>query len=291
MRWQVLICCSMGLLLGSLPRVWAQVPVRYTLSGVVLQAADSMPVPYAHLYMSDMRDFAITDTQGRFAISYVAGDTLQVSSVSHIGRWIPLDKPLNRNRQDTIWLRTRIYRLSSVQVYANNPMEKFYSHRRINYTYRSPSISSALTAQPRLRAGSPKDIVGLSIVLEGVLSSLLTPLTSEYKQLKRVQELVREKHVNKYYKQLKAEKLSNEFVQAHTHLRAEEIQDFIDFWNPSLVTLDIAAEYDLIDLLHKQEKRYITYIEQVNSHRSFPQRITTLELRQWLDLTMPFGKK
>ncbi len=287
------IVLGIGCWVGGMTSAHGQATaVRYVLSGVVLQMQDSTPVPYVHLYMGDRRDVAITDLQGQFSISYVLGDTLQVSSVGHQSRWIPLLQPMSaESPRDTLWLRTRVYQLQQIQVFSKSPMASFSGHRRINYDYRQSSDKFILRSRrPRFRAGVPVNTVGLSVVMEGVLSALLAPLTSEYKQLKKIRARKQEKHANQYYQQLKQEKLSDAFIVAHTHLRADELQGFLVFWNPSVVELEVASEYELIDILGKQERRYITYLKQINGHRSFVQPVTTLEIRRWLDETEDLGK-
>ena len=276
--WYVLCWCASGFI-----GLFAQSPPSYVFKGVLLQRIDSIPIAYAHVYTGSERSFSVSDAQGHFRLSYRVGDTLRVSSIQHETRWIVMETPRGPLSQiDTVWMEERVYVWRSVSVYADNFTKAFSGFKRINYDYQRSNREDVLNRGVRLAPISTSNVIGIGVGLEGALTSLLLPLTSEYQQLKQIQELEKKKKQERYHQRLVDEKLSEAFVRAHSHILPSEREGFITFWNPTTFYLELASEYRLIADMEEAVGRYITYLLRVNSHRVFSHRMTTLELRQWL---------
>ena len=278
--WYLFLLCGCA---SGFIGIFAQSPSSYVFKGVLLQRTDSVPIAYAHVYTGSERSFSVSDAQGHFRLDYRVGDTLRVSSIQHETRWIVMETPRGPLSQiDTVWMEERVYVWRSVSVYADNFTKAFSGFKRINYDYQRSNREDFLDRSVRLAPINTPGIIGIGVGVEGALTSLLLPLTSQYQQLKRIQELDTKKKQARYHQRLLDEKLSEAFVSAHSHILPSEREGFITFWNPTTFYLELANEYRLIADMEEAVGRYITYLLRLNSHRVYAERMTTLELRQWL---------
>ena len=260
--------------------VWGQKNERqYVFSGYLRSRTDSMGVAYAHVFVSSGRSAAVSNETGFFSLSVKVGDTLFFSAVQYVPRAIRITEQPDVE-EVVIWMRERVYELPEVQVYARDLMQGFFSHRRINYGGYRPR--DFLSLQPKIGLGQSTDPSAVGVTVDGLLSSLLLPLTSEYKQMKKVYELRRRQRMEHYYENLLTKRLSETFIQAYLPLRREEIRPFLDFWKPEATLLEEAEEYELIESLKEAKEKYIEHLLRTHSYRSYPDRVTTLELRTLL---------
>ena len=114
----------------------------------------------------------------------------------------------------------------------------------------------------------------------GLLTLLANQFNSEYKQLKKLQEIEEGEYT--YYRRLELiySRLNADFISSKTSLRREEVQQFIDFWNPSIEFMEIATEYELVAMILNQEERYFDMIRRNNTGRNV---VSTIELRKLLN--------
>ena len=255
----------------------------YSFSGYVRSRSDSTAVSYAHVIAGSGRSFAVSNEKGFFSLFVEVGDTVFFSAVQYEPRALLITKSPSEEII-TIWMRTRVYKLPEVRVYARDIMRGFFSHRRIDYdNYRARSFRSI---RPQLRLGRGTDPspvgVGVGVVVDGLLSSLLNPFTSEYRQMKRIYELRRKQQRERYYENLLTRRMSSNFVRSHLHLREEEVSLFLNFWKPEVLFLEEAEDYELIESLKEAKEKYIAHLLRTHSYRSYPDRVTTFELRELL---------
>ena len=264
-----------------LPRLGAQDnSAFYVLEGHLRSREDSSAVAYAHVFVSDRSRFSITDTLGFFSVSVELGDTLLFSSLQYELRGIIITEPPPREGV-TIWLRPKVYELSEIRIYAENPLRGFFSHRRIDYARRSRRPFRPSRPSIGLGRGSQENPMP-SVTIDGLLSSLLNPLTSEYRQMKKLHEIRREEQLERYYKNLLTDRLSAEFVQSHLPLLEEELSDFLAFWRPESLFLEMSSDYELVLAMQKAKPLYIEHLLRIHSYRGYKDGVSTIELRELL---------
>ena len=251
----------------------------HTFSGFLRNRSDSSAVAYAHVMLSDRSQFVVSDTTGFFALQVAIEDTILLSAIGFAHRELIIRRPPTQN-PSIIWMKPRTYDLDVVNVYADDPMKGFFSHHRIDYGHREAPIFSPIG--PVLGTSTSPTGAG-KIVIEGLLTSLLLPLTSEYKQLKRLHILRRKRRLERYYERLLSKRLSVDYIQVllpgKRHLR----ESFLVYWKPSLIFLEIANDSELIEAISLAKVAYKEHLLRLNSHRNYLNRITTFELRQLLD--------
>lgn len=270
-----------GLLMGgALEAVEMYAQPSYRLSGYLRDREDSAAIAYAHAFVSSGSSFAVTDTTGFFSLSVALGDTVLFSAIQYEPRGMLIRKPPSVVPV-TLFMRVRIYELSEVRVYARDPMQGFFSHLRIDYSAYKPRRFRPIEPRMGWGGGSDPNALGL-LTMEGLLSSLLQPLSTEYRQMKKLYELRRKEQWARYYENLLTGRLSVNFVQAHIPLREEEIPDFLAFWKPEALLLEMASEYGLTKAIQEAKIQYIAHLFRLHSYRSYQDRVSTLELRALL---------
>ena len=197
MDWSCCRYIGVALLFFSL-LTEAQAQRAYIFSGYLRSKSDSSAVAYAHVFVSETHKFAISDTVGFFSLRVEQGDTVLISSLQYELRGVVITEP--PPEEVTLWLRPKVYELSEVRVYAQDPLSGFFSHQRLDYeqgTERTFRPSS-----PSLSFGGGSNSTLPSITIDGLLTSLLEPLTSEYRQMKKLYKLHQRRQIERYYKEL-----------------------------------------------------------------------------------------
>ena len=279
------LCFLIALGCGCMGSLAAQ-PEEYRLSGFILNTEDSSSVPYAHITFANKPRFSISNEQGYFSTYVRIGDTVLISSVSYSLLSIVITEAPPAGDQ-TIWLRPRYYEIGKVVVYPKDIMRGFFSHRRIDYDdYQTTAFKKARVGM-KLGGGQPQEGEISLLTIEGLLTTILQPLSSEYRQMKKVNEARLRRRYWRYYENLLKKKLPLVRVQRHLPLRGEELDAFFDFWQPQTLFLETASFAEIEKALEEAKERYLTHLRLLRSHRTYTQRITTLELRALLDDPLP----
>jgi len=244
-------------------------PSRY--EGRVLNSTDSLPVPFVNIYTVDYTNFTSTSVGGNFSIEINQGDTLNFSAIGFRSKQIVVY--FISDIIQIIQLNPVTYELPGLTIYGRDPMEGFYDHNRLYETKTEQTFDQKFPG-PSLGVGQS------GAAFTGLLTLLANQFNSEYKQLKKLQEIEEGEYT--YYRRLELiySRLNADFISSKTSLRREEVQQFIDFWNPSIEFMEIATEYELVAMILNQEERYFDMIRRNNTGRNV---VSTIELRKLLN--------
>lgn len=256
------------------------------IEGTLIDSESLAPIPYAHIYTLDRQHFSLSNHEGYFSLQLRGPGTIIVSAVGYHARFIRLTNPETLQEHITIEMERKRIALAEIIVYGNDPMRGFYTHDKKK---RASSKKSTLLARPSLGRAAPDG--GVGIVIEGVLTAIANQFNAEYRQLKKLEALRREKLFAEYYDYLLKKRIPNELLTKYTHFLATERAAFFAFWQPSLSFLEAATTYAIVEKLKAQESEYIAHIYRTKAYKMYPERISSLELRRLLTTTTHSSKK
>ncbi|MDN4166050.1 hypothetical protein QWY31_11090 [Cytophagales bacterium LB-30] len=234
------------------------------IQGWVMNAYDSLPIEAAHVFIGEGSEGTFSDVMGYFSLPVRQSDTLYVSALG-FGKQKLLVTLLAQEGalQTIVWLVPSPKWLQGVTVTPFAPVEK---------TYRSQLIDTDSSYKPPLI--SPEDAYAT-----GAITRLANNFNSEYQQLKTLKAIREEQYAAWHVKQVLKNRLSVSFVTRHTILRAEEVADFIAYWNPNPIWLERASAYELMLKLKQMEADYIQSLR-LSSPKNDMARTHSMELRQ-----------
>ncbi|MEQ9424124.1 MAG: hypothetical protein RJQ09_06895 [Cyclobacteriaceae bacterium] len=239
--------------------------------GQVFSAKDSIPIPFVNIYTNDFENFTSSSASGRFSLRVNEGDTINFSSVGFRGKQMIIYLLTSVERK--IYLNHVTYELPGLTIYGRNPMEGFYDHNRL-YNPETEKTFEEKFQKP----GFSLTPGGAGVT--GLLTLLANQFNSEYKQLKKLREIKKDEY--SYFRKLEliAARLPTNYVVQNTSLEKNEVQEFIEFWDPSLEFMEIANDYELLTLVQEQEILYLKKMSKDNQGKGV---VSTLELRKLLD--------
>lgn len=250
-------------------RLSAQETVEYT--GQILDASDSLPVPFVNIYTERYLKFASSSAGGNFTIKISSKDTLNFSAVGF--RPMKLIVYPITGIEHKIYLSQVTYELPGLIIYAKDHMEGFFEHDRLYNPQTERTFEQKF----------PKPSVGIGpggAAFTGLFTALANQFNSEYQQLKKLKEIQKEEYP--YFRRLELVyiRLTPEYIVQNTSLHRDEVQAFLDFWKPNLTFMEEANEYQLLTAVQKQEQKYIRRIKEDNQGEGV---VSTIELRKLLD--------
>ena len=233
-----------------------------------MNAYDSLPIEAAHIFIGEGSEGTFSDVMGYFSLPVRQSDTLYVSALGY-GKQKLLVTLLAQEGtlQTVVWLVPAPKWLQGVTVTPYSPVESTYRSQLIgtDSSYRPPAIS-------------PEDAYAGS-GLTGAITRLANNFNSEYQQLKTLKAIREEQYAAWHAKQVLKNRLSVSFVTRHTVLRAEEVSDFLAYWNPNAAWLEKASAYELMLKLKQMEADYILSLR-LSSPKNDTARTHSMELRQ-----------
>lgn len=261
--------------------VWSQgfLTDAFIVEGTLLDKNDSVAIPFAHAYTMDHKKFQVSDEKGKFRIQLQRGDTLVVSSIGYATRFFMFtDIPPNRKVEHVIYMSQDPVELHGITIYGKAPMEGFYNHERIPYDRFEEKKLEENYYKPNLSIGPSG--AGASVGVEGLITLLAAQFNSEYKQLKKLQEIRKKEFEVARYDYFLRKRLSNTYVVENTAFLKTEVDDFVKFWSPDTSFLEMATDYELVKALQEKEKQYIEEIKR--NQGSQDDIVSTIELRKLL---------
>ena len=269
----LLLICTV---IFTISRLSAQ---EYRLSGTLRSRQDSSSIGYAHIYSSHLKNFTVSNQKGEFSIEVSVGDTLIFSDIRHSIYILTISQKPSQDSV-TVWMYPRTYLLEEITIYAREELKGFYGHQRIDYTQDRSKIFRPTTPTSSLGSTDPGTV---GITIEGLLTSILEPFTSRYKQLEKVYIIRQAESLERYYKHLLTQRLSYAWLSQHLPLLRGEEDAFLRFWKPEAILLEVANEYELIQTLTQAYERYHAHLLRKYSYRSYKDRVSTLRLRDMLE--------
>ena len=239
--------------------------------GQVLSENDSTPIPFVNIYTNQFDNFTSSSASGNFTISILPGDTLNFTAVGF--RPVELIAYPVPGLEHKIYLSQVTYELPGLIIYGRNPMDGFFDHDRLY----NPQTEKTF------REKFPKPSIGIApggASVSGLITALANQFNSEYQQLKKLQKIQKDEYP--YFRRLELIdiRLTPEYIVQNTSLQREEVEEFLDFWRPSLEFIEDANEYELLTSVQEQEKKYIRRIKENNQGEDV---VSTIELRKLLD--------
>lgn len=254
----------------------------FVVEGILLDKNDSVPIPFAHAYTMDQEKFQVSDEKGNFRIQLQRGDTLVISSIGYATRFFMFtDIPPSRKIEHVMYMSQDPVELQGITIYGKAPMEGFYDHDRIPYDKFEEKQLDENYFKPSLYSGSSG--AGMSVGVSGVITLLAAQFNSQYKQLKKLEEIRKLEFEEARYQYFLKKRLNSGYVVENTALLQAEVDDFIKFWSPDTAFIELATEYELVRALKEKEKQYIEQIKRRQGSASKEDVVSTIELRKLLD--------
>jgi len=206
-------------LLGTL-EINAQVG-HANFQGKILNSSDSTPVPFVNIYTGDYLNFTSSSASGNFFINVTQGDTLNFSAVGFLPKQMVIY--FISDISQIVQLSPVTYELPGLTIFGSDPMEGFYDHSRLRQTKIERTFDQKFPG-PSIGAGQN------GAAFTGLLSLLANQFNSEYKQLRKLQEI--EEGEYGYFRRLELihSRLNSNFISSKTSLNRHEVQRFVDFW-------------------------------------------------------------
>ena len=256
----------------------------FSINGTVIDASDSIPLSYTHVYLINKSKFQVADSEGKFSFTLKNGDTLVFSNVGYTTRFIIFRESLQEDSTPyKIKLSKNTVTLQNVTIYGKNVLEGFFQQNRIRYNdyeVKSPE-DKILYYNPSF------DVSGSGFAIGGVISLLASQFNSEYKQLKKLNAIrqkerlvYEEEYAKEYLKYLIRKRLHTDVVLQNTSFLRGEIPAFLEFCSPTTEFLEYASDYEIIRMLKIKESLYIDKVKLESG--SSDDAITTMELRRLL---------
>lgn len=247
----------------------------FVVEGVLLDNADSVPIPFAHAYTMDYEKFQVSDENGRFRIQLQRGDTLVISSIGYATRFFMFtDIPPSRKISHTIYMSQDPVELQGITIYGKAPMEGFYDHQRIPYDDFEEKKLEKDYYKPKLGFGPG------GVGADGLITLLAAQFNSEYKQLKKLEEIRKKEFEEERYRYFLERRLNARYVAENTSLLSSEVTDFIKFWSPDTMFIQLATDYELVKAMKEKEKQYIEQMKRKQG--AGDDAVSTIELRKLL---------
>ena len=239
--------------------------------GQILNANDSLPIPFVNIYTEGFEKFASSNPGGNFSINISNADTLNFSAVGFQPQQL-IVFPI-AGIEHKIFMSQVTYELPGLVIYGKEAMEGFYDHNRIY----NPNTRRTFDQK------FPKPSIGLTTggaAVTGLFTSFANLFNSEFQQLKKLRDIKKDEYP--YFKRLELihDRLTPEYITQNTSLEREEVQTFLEFWEPSLGFMEEANDYQLLTEVQKQEAKYI---KQIKSNNQGEGVVSTIELRKLLD--------
>ncbi|MDI9356534.1 MAG: carboxypeptidase-like regulatory domain-containing protein [Chitinophagaceae bacterium] len=256
----------------------------FSINGTVIDASDSIPLSYTHVYLINKSKFQVADSEGKFSFTLKNGDTLVFSNVGYTTRFIIFRESLQEDSTPyKIKLSKNTVTLQNVTIYGKNVLEGFFQQNRIRYNdyeVKSPE-DKILYYNPSF------DVSGSGFAIGGVISLLASQFNSEYKQLKKLNAIrqkerlvYEEEYAKEYLKYLIRKRLHTDVVLQNTSFLRGEVPAFLEFCSPTTEFLEYASDYEIIRMLKIKESLYIDKVKLESG--SSDDAITTMELRRLL---------
>jgi hypothetical protein len=241
------------------------------ISGTIVNAEDSSSVPFVHIINVSKRTGLTSDQHGRFSLVVPKDDTLYFSSVGFkIFRISFKDSIQNRFEGLRIWLQPETITLNPVEIRAYNLEEILNKAREPEFSLGKEQPQPLF--EPKERVERPTMGLGVSpgggAALEGAITAFANLFNREFKQRKRLQEILAKEAINNQYigARLQLENNYKEIAGKMTGLNGADLQDFFDLYLPDFEFLLYAGDYDLALRIYNdfRDYRYKYRLEEVS---------------------------
>jgi hypothetical protein len=241
------------------------------VSGTIVNAEDSTTVPFVHIINVTRRTGLTSDQYGRFSLVVPKSDTLFFSSVGFKITRISFRDSTERRYEglkvmlypETITLNPVEIRAYNLEEILNRPKEKEFSLER---------DKPQPLFEPRERVENPTMGLGVSpsggVALEGAITAFANLFNREFKQRKRLKEILEREAMDNQYIEAKIQLEKNyiDIAGKITGLNGDDFQDFILLYMPNFDFLLYAGDYDLALKIFRdfRDFRYKYKLEEVS---------------------------
>jgi hypothetical protein len=214
------------------------------LRGKILDSETKKPVVFANIINIQKSLATLTDTSGNFRIVMLKTETIKISSIGYEIYYFNLpDTAKGLNQNTLIYLKPKIYNLSSVNIYeerwkafvydmSNTKIEEDENQQRLQLWMDNlvPVDELVMIATAARGFGFP-----------------INYKTSRDRQLAKVEELMMQEELNK----LADEKFNKALVTKITGLQDENLDDFMKYCKFDRDFILKRTEYDLIVIVQE----------------------------------------
>jgi len=220
------------------------------LSGQIVKAKDSLPIPYVHIINVSSNIGTVSDEQGYFNIRMKPSDTLVFTSVAFEEYNFNLKKKMDEVDEDSfvrIILNPSTYKLDVVDIYAFKSAADF--KREIAEMELDENKTIIRIPTPRIVRRPPEGFgaTGSGVGWSGPFTSLKNLLSRKHRIEQRGLKAI-EEDVN-----IRLVKIAEEV----TGYEEEELDQFLDYCNLPIDFIKRSNEYDITVAVMECHKRYL----------------------------------
>lgn len=245
---------SILVIVSQFNMVWAQ---DVYLKGRLTDAANHLPVAFAHIQNYSIRKATFSDSSGYFIMRVSPGDTLVFSAIGYYYKVAVISDSVVRVRANLNYLLyPRIYDIEEARIFA------FRNYDEFRNSFLRLDLSKDKTENLRKDLKEQSTRVALEAdrkrkeqeSLNGVKLLSIPILTPEEKQMIKLKELLaEEKRKNEVYN-----KYNPDLIKKVTGLQHDdEVMEFMKFCNFSDDYILNITEYDLVVVIMKKYEEFI----------------------------------
>ena len=222
---------------------------RIRISGIIIDDSTGLPVPFAHIIDVIRFRGASADHEGKFSLWSTPFDTLKISAIGYEDcYYIPFNLDKKELMEIEIRLKPRIYQLDGLDIFAEDPIKKFFRDQGQTRSY-------PLTISKGYREYTPD----AGTAGTGYVEAFANLFNRHYKQGKKMEEIKEEeKRLQEAFEkdQRIKKRFGKEKLAKMTGMSGKDVEQFMTEYPLSDQFILEASEYEYLAVIMRNLRDY-----------------------------------